>query len=351
MEYIESIRNRIAGPKNYNEPRTLQEFKIVDRKIFDKPFDYHTPLIINKDLPEYIIKKAMRSSILVFAIDCDFSRLPQGVIEEFNCVNVYYKLNYTNVRLKQKHTHEFKSLRPRTLGRVIKFIGNFGIPADVARNIIKSYRLDKTIYEKLREVANVSVIGSNAVYFAKDLVDLINKSKIDFKDIIDIGANTGELSSLISDQLKNKHKTICIDTRDNCEKDCRCFEYIVYNGEILPKKTLKKNNLFLMSMVLHHIDKNTRINLYRQIKNAGGYLLIREHDPGRFENIEQDSLYLSIQHGIYALIDKVPETPEFTDNFFEDFKPRTEWFEELKENGFELIQSKIIGHNFIALFK
>lgn len=351
MEYIESIRNRIAGPKNYNEPRTLQEFKIVDRKIFDKPFDYHTPLIINKDLPEYIIKKAMRSSILVFAINCDFSRLPQGVIEEFNGVNVYYKLNYENIQLKQRHLHEFRSLRPRTLGRVIKFIGNFGIPSDVARNIIKSYRLDKTIYEKLREVANVSIVGSNAVYFAKDLVELLDKSKINFKSIIDIGANTGELSVLISEQLKDKHKVICIDTRDNCETPCKCSEYIVYNGEHLPRKTLKKDNLFLMSMVLHHIDKNTRINLYRQIKNAGGYLLIREHDPGRFESIEQDKLFLSIQHGIYALIDKVPETPDFTDNFFEDFKPRSEWFEELKENGFELIQSKIIGHNFIALFK
>ena len=151
--------------------------------------------------------------------------------------------------------------------------------------------------------------------------------------------------------MKNKHKTICIDTIDNCETPCKCSEYIVYNGEHLPRKTLKKDNLFLMSMVLHHIDKNTRINLYRQIKNAGGYLLIRDHDPGRFESIEQDKLFLSIQHGIYALIDKVPETPDFTDNFFEDFKPRSEWFEELKENGFELIQSKVIGHNFIALFK
>lgn len=352
---IKNIRARLANYTNYNEPRTMKKFIIIrnknDNNLFLSidHFDYHYPVIFFYSTPESL-NKAFNESILTFVVNF-----------EGNNESMYYKFRpniSVNTTDNYSHYNEFKKLlkAPKTLDRVVRWVSKLIKDKNSVRRIITSGEPDDVIYNNLRtlrinqETDDSYDPNDSAKYYASQIVGIIPDNEI--ITLLNIGAGTG----LIDKHLQNSKKvdkSICVDIRDICTKPCGCHEYFIYDGVTLDDKIFEKYpeiNYALFSMVLHHVDKLTREKLYKQLHDRNIKILIRDHNLGSFDTLENDKLFLNIQHGIYSLTGEEIETPEFLDNFYTDFKSVNDWVEEFSANNYKSAVVKKIGNDFYALF-
>lgn len=354
---IKNVRARLANYTNYNEPRTMKKFIIIrnknDNNLFLSidHFDYHYPVVFFYSTPESL-NKAFNESILTFVVNF-----------EGNNESMYYKFRPNNsvdttTNENYSHYNEFKKLlkAPKTLDRVVRWVSKLIRDKNSVRRIITSGEPDDVIYNNLRtlrinqETDDSYDPNDSAKYYASQIGDIIPKN--DTVTLLNIGAGTG----LIDKHLQNSKKvdkSICVDIRDICTKPCGCHEYFIYDGVTLDDKIFEKYpeiNYALFSMVLHHVDKLTREKLYKQLHDRNIKILIRDHNLGSFDTLENDKLFLNIQHGIYSLTGEEIETPEFLDNFYTDFKSVNSWIEEFSANNYKSAVIKKVGNDFYALF-
>lgn len=352
---IKNIRARLANYTNYNEPRTMKKFIIIrnkeDNNLFLSidNFDYHYPIILFYSTPESL-NKAFNESILTFVVNL-----------EGDNESMYYKFRPNNtVETDDNYSHygEFKKLlkAPKTLDRVVRWISKTIRDKNSIRKIITSGKPDDVIYDDLRtlridqETNDEYDPNDSAKYFASQILNIIPND--DTVTLLNIGAGTGLIDHYLQD-TKKVNKSICVDIRDICTEPCGCHEYFIYDGVTLDDKIFEKYpeiNYALFSMVLHHVNKLTREKLYKQLHDRNIKILIREHNPGSFDTLENDKLFLNIQHGVYALTGEEIETPEFLDNFYTDFKNIDSWIEEFTVNNYKSEVVKKNGNDFYALF-
>lgn len=173
-------------------------------------------------------------------------------------------------------------------------------------SIIMREETDEKIYESLSifvpekfeefDRVSVRVKQINSVLESKEF-ELLNK-----KDLIylDFGGGNGEITSAISEKIKNKKEnSFCVDviswfdnTRENLYENIS-FKYINSN-----KLDFKDNSVKFITcfQVLHHI-KNYQdiIKEFYRVMIPGAILIIREHDS----RDSLDSILIDIEHSLY----------------------------------------------------